>query len=255
MTLRDIYVSAIREIMAQHEIEAAPAQPQYEVGTGASFTDAVQYTDWYLTTHGNDVEHYRFDRYFNAIDQVFGNYAGRLIHIDIGCGAGPFSWAFMDWATKRGMASADLSLYGYDPSQEMIRLAWMLRAKMRSADPSYPDLQYDSNYASFIRRLANIRGHADCLITFGHVLAGNHDHDDIGSFTRIIDRVTRLTDHLDQVWLLASDATSDRHRDSFESGWSTLLLALQEIGVQRRSVPVFTGRSSDRCVILSRKEV
>ena len=45
MTLRDIYVSAIREIMVQHDIEAAPTQPQFEVGANASFTDAAQYTD------------------------------------------------------------------------------------------------------------------------------------------------------------------------------------------------------------------
>ena len=201
------------------------------------------------------MEHYRFDRYFNAIDQVLANRDGRCIHIDIGCGAGPFSWAFMDWATEHGIASTDLTLYGYDPSQEMIRLAWMLRAKLRSVVPDYPDLQYDSNYTSFVRRLANVRSHAKCLITFGHVLAGNHDSEAISTFTRIIERVTRLTDYLSEVWLLASDATSDRHRDSFESGWSTLLLALQGSGVQHRSVPVFTGRSSDRCVVLSRQEV
>ena len=241
--------------MAQRGIEAATKQPQYEVGANASFTDVVQYTDWYLTTHGNDVEHYRFDRYFNAINQVLANRGGRWIHIDIGCGAGPFSWAFMDWAIQHGIASTDLSLYGYDPSQEMIRLAWMLRARLRRFIPDYPNLQYDSNYYSFIRRLTNIRSRAYCLITFGHVLAGNHDNDDIGTFTRIIERVTRLAEYLSEVWLLASDATSDRHRESFESGWNTLLVALQESGVRHRSAPVFTGRSSDRCVILSRKEV
>lgn len=255
MTIRDIYVPAIRAIMVEQGIEAAPAQPQYEVGSDASFADAVQYTDWYLTTRGNDTEHYRFDRYLNAIDLALTHRGGRWIHIDIGCGAGPFSWAFVDWATEHGIPPADLALYGYDPSREMIRLAWMLRARLRSAVPGYPNLRYDSNYNSFARRLANVRIHANCLITFGHVLAGNHSSEDISTFTRIIDRVTRLTSYLSRVWLLTSDATSGRHRNSFESGWRTLLSALQNSGVRHRSVPVLTGRSSDRCVVLSRQEV
>lgn len=239
--------------MAEKGIEAATTQPQYEVSANASLMDAVQYTDWYLTTTGNEVEHYRLDRYLKAIDLALTHRGSRWVHVDIGCGAGPFSWAFMDWAAKHGVTSTDLTLYGYDPSQEMIRLAWMIRARLRSAVPDYPDLQYDSNYDSFVRRLAKVRSRANCLITFGHVLAGNHDSEGISTFTRIIEQVTRLTD-LSEVWLLASDATSGRHRDSFESGWSTLLEALQDSGVGRRSVPVFTGRSSDRCVILSRKE-
>ena len=255
MTLRDTYVPAIREIMAEHRIEAAPTQPPYEVYVGASFKDAVQYADWYLTAHGNEIEHYRFDRYFNAIDQALANRTGRWLHIDIGCGAGPFSWAFLDWAAKHHITSAGLGLYGYDPSQEMIRLAWMLRARLRSVVPDYPSLRYDSNFNSFLRRLTHIRSHASCLITLGHVLAGNHDDADISTFTRIMERMTRLTDYVSEVWLLTSDATSDRHRDSFENGWSTLLSALRDSGVQRRSVPVFTGRSSDRCVVLSRQEV
>lgn len=241
--------------MAQQGIEAATQQPRYEVGADASVSEVIQYTDWYLTTHGNDVEHYRFDRYFKAIDQALTNRDGKWIHIDIGCGAGTFSWAFLDWAIKHDISPTDLSLYGYDPSEEMIRLAWMLRAKLRSAVPHYPDLRYDSNYRSFVRRLANIRGQANCLITMGHVLAGNHDDTDISAFTRIIERVTRLTNHISKVWLLASDATSGRHRTSFASGWRTLLSALQDCGLRYRSVPVFTGKSSDRCVILSRKEV
>ncbi len=240
--------------MDLHGIEAASTQPPYEINVDASFSDAVRYADWYLTPHGNEIEHYRFDRYLNAIELALTHRRGRWVHIDIGCGAGPFSWAFVDWATRHGIPPADLALYGYDPSRQMIRLAWMLRAKLRGLVPDYPNLRYDSNYDSFVRRLANIRSHANCLITFGHVLAGNHDSEDIRTFTRIIERVMRLTSYLSRVWLLASDATSGRHRNSFESGWRMLLSTLQNSGVGRHGVPVFTGRSSDRCVILSRKE-
>ncbi len=52
MTIRDNYVPAIRDIMAQQGIEAATKQPQYEVQASVSFANAVQYTDWYLTTTG-----------------------------------------------------------------------------------------------------------------------------------------------------------------------------------------------------------
>ena len=255
MTTRGSYVQAIRDIMEQSNIVAAPTQPQYEVGTDDSFASVVQYTDWYLTTHGNEVEHYRFDRYYDAIETSLVHHdSGIWAHIDIGCGAGPFSWAFVDWAIQHGIALADLRLYRFDPSAQMIRLAWMIRHRLRGAVQGYPNLHYESKYDSFVRKLANIRGQENCLITLGHVLAGNHGSEDVRTFARIIERVATLSGYSSKVWLLASDATSGRHRTSFMDGWRALLSALGEGGVLHSDVPIPTGRTSDRCVILSRKE-
>ena len=254
MTIRENYVDAIRGIMAEYGVRSPTQRPAHEVRSDATLEDVLRYTDWYLTATGNDTEHYRFDRYYNAIDQALDDREGQWVHIDIGCGAGPFSWAFMDWATKRGIAPADLSLYGYDPSPEMIRLAWMLRARLCSAVPNYPDLRYESNYTTFVRKLTNIRSRANCLVTMGHVLAGNHNDEDIRAYTRIIEAVATPTADSADVRLLASDATSDTNRSLFGSGFEKLLSSLSGKGLRSQSVPLFTGRTSDRCVVLSRKE-
>ena len=251
MTLREHYVKAIRGVMAEHGVQSPTQRPTHAIRSDATFEEVLRYTDWYLTATGNDTEHYRFDRYLKAIDQALTDGKGRWIHIDIGCGAGPFSWAFMDWAAKHGLALADLSLYGYDPSQQMIRLAWMLRAKLSSAVPGYPDLRYESNYTTFVRKLTNIRSQTNCLVTMGHVLAGNHDGEDIRTYTRIIEEITTSSTN---VRLLASDATSDANRNLFDSGFEKLLASLSDKGLRHRTVPLLTGKTSDRCVLLSRKE-
>ena len=254
MTIRENYVDAIRGIMAEYGVQSPTQRPAHEVRSDATFEDVLRYTDWYLTTTGNETEHYRFDRYFNAIDQALDGREGQWIHTDVGCGAGPFSWAFMDWAAKHRIAPAGLSLYGYDPSREMVRLAWMLRAKLRSAVPSYPGLRYESNYTSFVRKLTNIRSRANCLVTMGHVLAGNHNDEDIRIYTRIIEALATSTADSVNVHLLASDATSGANRRQFNSGFEKLLSPLSGKGLRSQAVPLFTGKTSDRCVVVSRKE-
>ena len=69
--------------------------------------------------------HYRFDRYAQAVRialrrTTFGTTGdGPIVHVDLGCGPGPFSWVVSDALRQNGN---DIQLYGFD-AREMIRLA------------------------------------------------------------------------------------------------------------------------------------
>lgn len=254
MSIRDLYVQAIRAVMADKGIEPAATQPSPSVQPGASLTEALQYTEWYATERENPKEHYRFDRYRRAISHALVYGGDKWAHIDVGCGAGLFSWAFLDWAANRGVECANVTLHGYDACAEMIRLAWMLRAKISPAAPCYPDLHYEDNIEAFIRKLGSKRIDADCLITFGYVLAGNHNDDDIHAFQRIAAAVLDAALPGRGVYLLASDATSALHSGQFEEGWEKLRAALRTRGVHSLSLPMPTGYSGEQCVLLSRQE-
>ena len=252
MSIREAYVHAIRAVMAEQGVEGAEMQPPYDVSPDASLADVLQYMDWYVVQGGH--EHYRFGRYYNAIEKLLREPADKLAHIDVGCGAGVFSWAFLDWAATHGIKRSRITLYGYDACREMIRLSWMLRAKLSPAVPDYPDLRYAGDSDLFIRKLASKRIDADCLITFGYVLAGNHSDDDIAVFQRIA--VTAVDGVLPgrKVYLLASDTTSEQLVGQSRQGWGKLLSALQSVGARTQPLPLMTGYDGDRCVLLSRQK-
>ena len=252
MSIKEAYVPAIREVMADRGVEGAETWPPYDVSPDASLADVLQYTDWYVAQGSQ--EHYRFGRYYDAIEKSPLDPADKWAHIDVGCGAGVFSWAFLDWAAERGIERSGITLYGYDACPEMVRLSWMLRAKLSRAVPGYPDLRYASDSDVFIRKLEASRIDANCLITFGYVLAGNHSDDDIGVFQRIATTAVDMALPGRSVYLLASDATSGRHLGQFGEGWRKLLSALQAADAQACPLPLMTGYSGDRCVLLSRQK-
>lgn len=254
MSIRDLYVSAIRKVMDKQGVAGAKTQPSCDVSPNASLPDVLQYTDWYATERGNEAEHYRFDRYRRAINHGLVNGGNKWAHIDVGCGAGLFSWAFLDWAVSRGVECSSVTLHGYDACPEMIRLAWMLRAKISPDVPCYPDLHYEDNINAFIRKLGSKRIDADCLISFGYVLAGNHNDDDIRAFQRIAAAVLDAALPGRGVYLLASDATYGENLRLSTMGWEKLRAALRTRGVQSLSLPMHTGYSGDQCVLLSRQE-
>ena len=253
MSIKEAYVSAIREVMADRGVEGAETQPSPAVPYGASLADALQYTDWYATDRGNEEEHYRFRRYYNAIEKSLRETGDKWAHIDVGCGAGLFWWAFLDWAAEHGIERSCITLYGYDACPSMVQLAWMLWYRLRGAAPDRPKFQYYHAIDAFIRKLEASRIDANCLITFGYVLAGNHSDDDIGVFQRIAITAVDMALPGRSVYLLASDATSGRHLGQFGEGWRKLLSALQAADAQARPLPLMTGYSGDRCVLLSRQ--
>ena len=124
----------------------------------------------------------------------------------------------------------------------MIRLAWMLWHRLCGAAPDHSKFQYNPAIDAFIRKLAGGPIDANCLITFGYVLAGNHSDDDIRVFQRIAATAVNSVLPGRSVYLLASDATSGKHLGQFEEGWRKLLSALQAGGARIQQSPPMKAR-------------
>ena len=261
---KDYYIQTIREIMDATQIEESVRQPEYEIPDKATFETVVQYTEWFIAggeSRGNthNRRHYRYDRYLTAL-----NASGlssrmthrRMVHVDIGCGPGLFSWAFLDWAREQQISYSNIALYGYDHSEQMVALAHQICGKLRVAVGGYPRFSYSHDRDDFLAKLGVPHdGREDYVITLGHVLAGNQEYRDILEFVFIIEHVMRLQPSSKPLTVIVCDAVSERYRRYFEQGWDKLLQALRERGLMCNEVPTGTYTSSDRCVLLSRREV
>ena len=135
MRVKSHYRRIICEIMSEYDIARPIEQPRYVVRRDTTFEQAVQYTDAYVGKgnayfYSNARRHYRYDRYLRALGNLQAS-EGRMAHVDIGCGAGPFSWAFLDWVTEQGVGLDRVDLYGLDHSWATIQLAKMISDKLK----------------------------------------------------------------------------------------------------------------------------
>ena len=263
-TIRNCYIQAVHDIMNKHRISAARSRPDYNIPIGATFTSVVQYMEWYIAggeprSNPQSKLHYRYDRYLGALN-ASGlssriNHRG-IVHFDIGCGPGLFSWAFLDWAREHKISHSDIALYGYDHSQQMVELAHQMRDKLKVAVGGYPAFFYSYSRNMFLEKLeVPYDEKVDCVVTLGHVLAGNHDDRDILEFGIIIQQVMQSQHSSTPLTVIECDAVSEKHRSDFEQGWGKLLQALRERGLVCNEVPTGIYSTSDRCVLLSRREV
>ena len=191
MAIRGHYQEVIGAIADARGIKREVVPPSYDISRQSTLERVLQYTEYYAGggrearwAGGNP--HYRYDRYRGAlarIDLPTIDSRRRLAHVDIGCGAGLFAWALLDWALGRGIRYSNISLYGYDYSKEMVRLARMMRTRLAQYVSSYPVSRYSSDPNRLLRNLAsNHQSGTVYLITFGYVLAGNQYDSDIASF-------------------------------------------------------------------------
>ena len=182
--------------------------------------------------HPNARQHYRYDRYRSLLELISIS-AGEQAHVDLGCGAGVFSWAFLDWMTEHGIANSLVSLYGYDYCREMIRLSYMLRGRISETIADYPELYYFQDIKSLANRLElssrNISRIINHTITFGHVLAQAHSAEAIQGYTKIISTIVDMMDPRSACILGAVDAMG--HFSEFSTGWRLLLESLTSCGV------------------------
>lgn len=229
--VRDRYFGVLDTVMREHGIEPAPEQPGVDILPGARFADVVQYTDWYCR-RGDTHTHYRYDRYREALghNRPTGR---RQAHVDIGCGAGSFGWAFLDWARESGFSCDNIDLYGLDHSQEMIDLADLMWAGLLDYIPDAPGLLYDHNADVLLAQLsARHRPGTDYTITFGHALIQAHTliPGAILNITNTIKRIVELKDSESRCTLMAVDAR--RAAAQFASAWDALLDNLRNAGVR-----------------------
>ena len=236
----DLYYGVLDRVMADHNIE--PQRVHHVVGPDADFPEVVQHTDWFLRRNGmqfdNYREHYRYDRYDGALGLVWnmrpgGGSSHRKTHVDIGCGAGLFSWVFLDRARISEPQYDHVESYGLDHSPQMLRLAREMREVLTQYIPDDLNslLRYTDDADVLLEGLTrNHHPDTDYTVTFGHVLVQAHTTDAILNFIRVITHILRLLDAQSNCVLIAVDARG--RSDELTLGWNLLLENLAGAGVR-----------------------
>ena len=86
--------------------------------------------------------------------------------MDLGCGAGWFSWVFLDWAAERGVGYDRLDLYGLDHCPAMLQLAQGARRRLLQYVPDYPVFHCSSEVDALCGLLTeNHRENTDYTVT------------------------------------------------------------------------------------------
>ena len=235
--IKGLYHRAIYDIMDEHEISGLTNSPSHVVPEDAEFKDVLQYTEWHIGYKSRTAsnlyrvvnEHYRYDRYRSVLNHRRAS-ERRQAHVDIGCGAGVFSWAFLDWATTNGVGYDRVRLYGQDRCEAMVELAQEIRDRLAQNINDYPDLYYSSDVEVLLRQLTeHHREGTDYTITFGHVLVQSHTSEDIQTFTRVISYIIELMDQQSNCVLIAVDANG-------QSGIFTVALDLLRADVRQAGI-------------------
>ena len=213
--VRDLYFGVLDAIMNENNIGPLPQRPSHIVRADASFTEAVQHTDWWLRRN-DSIPYYRYNRYRATLGgpQPIGDSRTRLAQVDIGCGAGLWSWVLLDWATDSNLAYDRIDLYGIDHSAAMITLAIFMRDKLVSNIANYPTLHYETDAQMLLQALTqNHQQPTHYVVTLGHVLvqalADSSGPDAISAilnFTWVITHILRLQDRQSDCVLVTVDA-------------------------------------------------
>ena len=228
--IQDLYCDVLDAIMFEFNIAPAQDPPDHIVLDNASFPDVFRNTDWYCR-RGDSRAHYRYRRYREVLGRIglpTGNYP--IAHVDIGCGAGLFSWAFLDWARDGNVSYDRVDLYGLDHSREMINLAHRMRDGLMQKIPKYPNLRYAHDAEALMQELtANHRSGTIYIVTFGHVLVQAHKRDDTARFPQVITHICNLEAQQSCI-LLAVDARGEC--TAFKDAWRGLLTDLKKAGIE-----------------------
>ena len=246
MTVKDYYQRVIQEIMEDAGISLLSQRPSYVLATDAELKEVVQYTEAFVSGRLDERPPYRYRRYLEVL-RYLETSKKRMAHVDIGCGAGLFSWAFLDWSTEMEVGLDRLDLYGFDHSAEMIYLAQDISYRLRKLIPDYPALHYHEDVDSLLRALTSShRDDTDYIVTFGHVLVQSHEPGDIGTFAEVITHILNMKDSSSTCTFVAVDARGSKI--SFGAGWDSLLklLALDDVGHKELRVPT-TRINSNSC--------
>ena len=231
--IRDLYQGVIRQVMEERGID--PDHRGYVVEADAGFTEVIQHTNWYLD-RGDQEQYYRYRRYREVLELIpIGG--RRLVHVDIGCGAGLFSWVLLDLAREKGIALDRVDLYGLDHNPEMINLAQAVRARLIHHIANYPALRYVHIVDDLLRELNEYRlADTDCIVTFGHVLVQANTPQNQENFTRILVRIRGLLNDQRNCFAVGVDARN--YTEEFAEGWQALLNGIGRAGIGHQLIQV-----------------
>ena len=214
----------ISEIMAEHNIEPVDSS-EHIVLKDAGLTVVAQHTECYISGRRDQRPPYRYRRYSEVLRYLKAS-DRPITHVDIGCGAGLFSWALLDWAMERNVELERIRLHGLDHCQAMIDLAEMVKAKLSQVIANYPDLNYCRDVGTLLHHVT--RSHRDgtnYVITLGHVLVQAHTPGDIHNYSRVVKRVVELSKQHSTCVLIAIDARGQP--TALQNAWESLLNRLE----------------------------
>ena len=226
MSIKDHYESSFDAIAQKHgEKSSTP-----EIGPRDSLKKVIGYTRTYVVKH--TTPHFRYKYYHDALSRAlqrprFDPSGRQVVHLDIGCGPGVFSWVMHDhMASKKRHRLSSVVYYGYDHCPAMIKLAHLFLKRF----PARYDFRGYSDLDKMELALKE-QDFSDCdvVVTFGYALVQVRESPDaLGEFAELI----RYMFPSHTCIVVAVDAYNDPEmRNAFKSQCSALEDALTEIGV------------------------
>lgn len=153
-----------------------------DVESYASLEKCIAYTRQYVVQRQEgDLyrrSHYRYGRYRDALCAAlrhldFDCVNRRIVHLDIGCGPGVFSWVVYDYMELQNVWDSPVEYYGYDHCRKMIELAELIQEGL-PVEYEFRGFSKHSEIATALKE-RDFRG-CNVLVTFGHSLVQVRSH-------------------------------------------------------------------------------
>ena len=226
MSIKDSYISTLDAIARRY----GEAPPAVHIDPRASLQTTIGYTRRHVVEH--DRPHFRYQYYHDALSLAldrlrFDSAERRVVHLDVGCGPGVFSWVIYDHIASQEMRDLNLvDYYGYDHCAAMIELAHLFLER-------FPDRYEFHGFSDLAEILTALVGedfsNSDVVVTFGYALVQVRDNPAaLGDFATLISFVFPAHSCI----VVAADAHHDGStRDAFDNQCGALETALNEVGV------------------------
>lgn len=218
--IRDKYREIIQALAKKHGAVVAG----FEISKNAELDTCLGYTMKYIVK--GDRQHYRYDRYYRSLKFLLRRYPvkrGSIIHVDLGCGPGLFTWVVSDYF--RSQSKIEVSSYGYDHAPNMVRLARLIWKRLELNENYSCQHKLDKLILSIReRKYENL----SYLITFGHVLIQTRDdHKALENFADIVGNCVNTA----ECRMVAVDATMYDRPAKFREGCERLVVAMEKKGL------------------------
>ncbi len=198
----------------------------YWIPKNATLPECIWYAQRYIV---GSRSHYRYNKYKRALQSALLyrhpkiRQNGKMIHINIGCGPGLFSWVVRDHF--RTNLFVNVESHGYDHSRNMVALARLLSKKLR--EDTHLSFYHDMDKL-FVAVLSGESVVRNVVVTLGHVLVQTVDNEiATKDFARIIAKFAKSAN----CQVVAADAHSGERFDIFKRSCRNLRNALDKHGL------------------------
>lgn len=241
--IKDHYCRIIRELAADRPEPASIAD--HHIAPTADDAHVMAYAMKYVVSD----KHYRYRQYRKHF--VYGlssleyepDPEHPLLHVDVGCGPGLFTWVVLDQLRREEKERKRIAVHpvGYDHSRAIIRLAKRCCERLqphvntdRGRRPDHPRNHLPTpsfvcgrrEFQAWIEPELKEKQSRDIIVTFGHILVQTSDADHATQdFAWIMTRLAEL--EFRRFLLVASDAHSRFRPVRFIHGWTRLLAGIE----------------------------